>query len=140
MSQVPGRPSRRRPRPAYAAVWLVLGALGALALRRRAGRTGPVPASPPAARHPVRVTLPADRQRHDGRAGTQRQLVFLDGGPADGSRVALGWQAVRHQVHDADRGTWTYLDSGRTRPDALGQPARVFTAQPPEQGQAGPDG
>ncbi len=130
MSQVSGSTRPRWSGLTRAVALLVLGALCGLTVRRRtrqARQTGT--GSKAQRRAPVHVTLPADGQRHDGRSSTQRQLVFLEGGPADGSRVALHWKAVRHQVTDADRGTCTYLDSGRTRPDALGQPARVFVAQ-----------
>lgn len=83
------------------------------------------------------MPLPADAERHDGRHGTQRQLVFLEGGPMHGARVALGWQEQTHTVSDAHHGTSTYVDSGRTRADTLGQPAPVFALRqvdggPPE--------
>lgn len=112
------------------AALVVLGGLCALTVRHRTrpARLAPT-ASGAGTRVPVHVALAADEQRHDGLSGTQRQLVFLEGGPADGSQVALDWQAVRHQMTDADHGTCTYLDSGRTRPDVLGQPARVFVAE-----------
>jgi hypothetical protein len=105
---------------------LGLAGRAAVAARRQRPGTGPthggpVPADP--------APLPADRLPHDGIDGTHRQLVFLEGGPSDGARVALGWDEHTHRVSDADHGSTTYLDSGRTRPDALGQPARVFVAQ-----------
>lgn len=129
MRQVSGSGGPRWRDPSRVAALAVLGGLCALAVRQRTRSARRVAAAPGArTRVPVRVELPADRQPHDGLTGTWRQLVFLEGGPADGSRVALDWQVVRHEVTDADHGRCTYLDSGRTRPDALGEPARVFVA------------
>lgn len=70
--------------------------------------------------------LPDDDRRHDGLDGTQQQLVFLDGGPAGGARVAVAWSADSHEVTDEQQRRHRYTDSGRIRQSPVGTPARVF--------------